>query len=245
MIKLINMSLSNRQSVKSGIALLFFVFTFIHHPAYAAENKQDLQELRETVKQFLIKESTGLPGTVSVEVGSVDSRLNLAKCESLDTVISSGSRLWGRTTVGVRCSAPEHWSIFVPATVKVTGSYYVSAKPITQGQLITENDIAAMQGDLTSMSNSTVTEPSQAVGHISTLSLGAGIVLRQDSLHLQQAVIQGQTIRLISNGDGFKVSTEAQALNSANAGQLVKVKISSGQVISGMAKTGGVVEVSN
>ncbi len=245
MIKLPILSLSQHHYGLLRLVALFFLVAQFHGAANATENKQDLQELREAVKQFLVKESTGIPGTVSVEVGSVDSRLKLAKCESLDTVLSGGNRLWGRTTVGVRCNAPEHWSIFVPATVKVTGSYFVSAKPITQGQLITENDIAPMQGDLTSMSNSIVTDSSQAVGHISSLSLGAGIALRQDSLHLQQAVIQGQTIRLISNGDGFKVSTEAVALNSANAGQLVKVKINSGQVISGTAKTGGVVEVSN
>jgi len=209
------------------------------------EDKPASREIREAVKQFLIRESTGLPGTVTVEVGAIDPRLNLTRCEALETYLPAGSRLWGKVNVGVRCSAPARWSIYLPSTVKVSGTYYVSAKPIVQGQALTEADIASVQGDLTSMSTGVVTEPEQAIGHTSTMSLGAGIALRQDSLRMQQVVLQGQTIRLISNGDGFRVSTEAQALNNASEGQLVKVKISSGQVLSGTAKVGGVVEVNN
>jgi flagella basal body P-ring formation protein FlgA len=41
------------------------------------------------------------------------------------------------------------------------------------------------------------------------------------------------------------VSTDGQALNSASEGQMVKVKINSGQVLSGTAKAGGIVEVNN
>ena len=227
--------------VSLGMGLLFPLLS-----SYAAtDEKPTSQEIREAVKQFLIRESTGLPGTVTVEVGAIDPRLNLASCAALETYLPAGSRLWGKVNVGVRCSSPARWSIYVPGTVRVSGNYYVSAKPIVQGQALTEADIASVQGDLTSMSSGVVTDPDQAIGHTSTMSLGAGIALRQDSLRLQQVVLQGQTIRLISNGDGFKVSTEAQALNNASEGQLVKVKISSGQVLSGTAKAGGIVEVSN
>lgn len=202
-------------------------------------------EIRDSVKQFLLRESTGLPGTVNIEVGAIDNRLNLTSCINIETYLPPGSRLWGRVNVGVRCSAPNRWAIYVPASVKVTGNYYVSAKPIQQGQTLSDGDITALQGDLTSMSNGIVTEATQALGHTSTMSLGPGIPLRQDSLRLQQVVIQGQTIRLISNGSGFKVSTEALALNNASEGQTVKVKINSGQVLSGIAKLGGIVEVIN
>jgi len=215
------------------------------HATQSTDDRQNVSELRESVKQFLIRESTGLPGNVTVEVGSVDSRLNLASCAALETSLPAGSRLWGKVNVSVRCVAPTRWSLYIPATVKVSGNYYVTARAVMQGQTIGAEDITAVLGDLTSMSNGVVTDASQALGHTTTMSLGAGIALRQDSLRLQQIVIQGQTIRLISNGSGFRVSTEAQALNSASEGQLVKVKISSGQVLSGTAKPGGVVEVNN
>lgn len=207
--------------------------------------KQDLQALRESVKEFLTRESGGLPGTVTIEVGPIDSRLNLANCNVPDIYLPGGARLWGKVSVGVRCNTNAHWAIMVPSMVKVAGNYYVTSRPVMQGQTLSENDIAAVVGDLTSLSSNVVTDPSQALGHTSMMSLGAGIALRQDSLRLQQVVIQGQTVRLTSNGSGFRVSTDAQALNSASEGQLVKVKTSSGQVISGTAKAGGVVIVAD
>lgn len=237
--------LAKRHASALSIGMCFGLLLVSYSPAQATEDKQNLQEVREVVKQFLVKEATGLPGVVTVEVGAIDTRLKLANCTMIEPFLPGGTRLWGRVNVGVRCTAPQQWSIFIPSMVKVTGNYYVSAKPIMQGQTLSEADITVNQGDLSSMSTAIVTDPLQAIGHTSTMSLGAGIALRQDSLRLQQVVLQGQTIRLISHGDGFKVSTDGLALNSASEGQLVKVKINSGQVLSGMAKLGGVVEVTN
>lgn len=238
-------TLSKHRWLKFGFALGMCFSMLTCTQLRASEDKQNLQDVRDVVKQFLMKESTGLPGSVTVEVGTIDQRRNLTSCEVIEPYLPSGSRLWGKVNVGVRCAAPQRWSIYIPCRVKVTGNYYVSAKTIMRGQTLTETDIAMAQGDLTSMSGDVVTDPSQAIGHTSTMSLGAGIALRQDSLRLQQVVMQGQTIRLVSNGNGFKVSTDGQALNSASQGQLVKVKINSGQVLSGTAKLGGIVEVNN
>jgi len=238
-------TLSKRYFIRIAAGLGLCCLSFNALAIEGIEIRQNPQELRDAVKQFLVRESTGLPGTVSIEVGAIDPRLSLTHCDALETTLPAGSRLWGKVNVAVHCSEPNHWSIFVQSTVKVTGNYYVTTHPVMQGQTLTETDIAAVQGDLTSMSSGVVTELAQAVGHTSTLSLGAGIPLRQDSLRLQQVVIQGQVIRLMSNGSGFRVSTDAQALNSASEGQLVKVKINSGQVLSGVAKAGGIVEVTN
>ena len=213
--------------------------------AQALDDRQNTQDIRDSVKQLLTRETGGLPGTVQIDVGAIDARLNLASCAALEPFLPPGSRVWGKVNVGVRCNAPTRWSIYVPSTVRVIGTYYVSSRMISQGQVLSSTDINAMQGDLTSMSSGVVTMPEQAVGHTLTMSIGAGLALRQDSLRVQQAVIQGQTIRLVANGTGFRVSTEAVALNSAGEGQMVKVKVSSGQVLSGMARMGGLVEVPN
>jgi len=243
--KMSRLNLSKRHALRTAAAMVLCCVSFGAMAISGTEERQSPQELRDAVKQFLLRESTGLPGTVNIEVGSIDPRLNLAPCAALETTLPAGSRLWGKVNVAVRCSEPSRWALYVQATVKVSGNYYVTAHPVQQGQTLTEADITALQGDLTSMSSGVVTELAQVLGHTSTMSLGAGIALRQDSLRLQQVVIQGQVIRLMSNGTGFRVSTDAQALNSASEGQLVKVKLNSGQVLSGVAKAGGIVEVTN
>jgi flagella basal body P-ring formation protein FlgA len=205
--------------------------------------RQDHALLRQTVEQFLQIQTAGLPGQVRINVGQVDSRLALAACAAPEAFLPGSSRAWGKTTVGVRCSAPAPWTVYIPATVSVTGEYIVTAAPLAQGQMVGPNDIAVMRGDLTALPQGIVTNAAQAVGRTLAASLQPGMPLRQDSLRAQKAVQQGQMVRLVSNGPGFSISAEAQAITNAMEGQVAQARTQSGQVVSGIARTGGVVEV--
>lgn len=205
--------------------------------------RQDLTALRQHAEQFLRVQSAGLPGQVNISVGQIDTRTNLSTCAVLDAFLPNGSRVWGKTTVGVRCTAPSPWTIYISATVQVVAEYMVTAAPLAQGQMVRPNDIARIKGDLTALPNGIITDPSQAIGRTAGTSLPAGMPLRNDVLRTQQAVQQGQTVRLISAGPGFQVTAEARALNNAVEGQVAQARTASGQVVSGVAKAGGVVEV--
>jgi flagella basal body P-ring formation protein FlgA len=211
--------------------------------AQTGQTRQDPALLRQTVEHFLGTQSAGLPGQVTVKVGQVDPRLNLAACAALEPFLPHGSRVWGKTTVGVRCSVPAPWTVYISATVQVMGNYMTTAAPLAQGRMIGPNDVTSIKGDLTALPAGIITDPSQAVGRTLTVSLPAGAPLRQDALRSQQAVQQGQIIRVVSGGPGFRVSTEARALANGAEGQMIQARTVSGQVVSGVAKAGGVVEV--
>jgi flagella basal body P-ring formation protein FlgA len=100
-----------------------------------------------------------------------------------------------------------------------------------------------LRGDLTTLPPGIITDQFQAVGRTASISLPMGTPLRQDALRSQVAVQQGQTVRLVSGGAGFRVSTEARALNNAGEGQMIQARTPSGQMVSGVAKMGGIVEV--
>ena len=74
-------------------------------------------------------------------------------------------------------------------------------------------------------------------------SVPAGMPVRQDALKSQQAVSSGQVVRLVSSGEGFSVSAEGRALSNAGEGQTVQARTVNGQVVSGIARLGGTVEV--
>ncbi|MGE5650138.1 MAG: flagellar basal body P-ring formation chaperone FlgA [Bacillota bacterium] len=205
--------------------------------------RQQHAALRDTVEQFLHAQTAGLPGNASISVGAIDPRLNLAACPSPEAFFPAGSRAWGKTTVGVRCTAPANWTIYVPATVRVHGEYIVAAAPLAQGQAVGPNDIRKIKGELTSLPAGVITDASQAVGRTLSISTPAGAALRQDTLRAQQAIQQGQTVRVTTNGPGFRVSAEARALTNANEGQVVQARTASGQVVSGVARMGGIIEV--
>lgn len=211
--------------------------------AAPAFQRQDTAALRATVEQFLRIQSTGLPGQVNLSVGQIDARSHLPACAAPEAFLPNGSRVWGKTTVGVRCTAPSPWTIYVAATVQVIGEYVIAAAPLAQGQAIGPNDVTRIRGDLTTLPAGIVTDAGQAIGRTVALSLAAGTPLRGDALRSQAAVQQGQTVRVISIGPGFQVSGEARALNNATEGQIAQARTASGQVVSGIAKAGGIVEV--
>jgi flagellar basal body P-ring formation protein FlgA len=209
----------------------------------AAPARQDLGALERVAERFLQVQSVGLPGKISVESGRIDPRLNLAACTLPEAFLPKGNRAWGKTTVGIRCTAPAAWVVYMSATVRVQGDYYVAAAPLAQGQLVTAGDLSKVSGDLTALPDGIVTDPTQAIGRTVKISMRLGTALRQDGLRSQNVVQQGQTVRVVSNGPGFQITTEARALTNASEGQIAQAKTAAGQVVSGVAKTGGTLEI--
>ncbi|GAC1427495.1 MAG: flagellar basal body P-ring formation chaperone FlgA [Burkholderiaceae bacterium] len=224
--------------------LLVCATTFVSAVAHGqTPGRQDPLVVRQAVEQFLMRQATGLPGEVTIEIGQLDTRLAIPACLQPEPFMVHGSRLWGKTSVGVRCVAPSPWTVYVTANVHVMAEYVVAAAPLSQGHTVTPSDIARLRGDLSMLPAGVLTDPALAVGRTTMSSVQLGAPLRQDTLRTQQAVQMGQTIRLRSSGPGFSVSTEARALNSAAEGQTVQAKTPNGQFISGIAKAGGVLEV--
>jgi flagella basal body P-ring formation protein FlgA len=211
--------------------------------APAVPARQDAAALRATVEQFLLTQAAGLPGEVSVKVGAVDPRTALAHCPAPEAFLQPGARAWGKTTVGVRCTAPSAWTIYIQAQVNVKADYVAAAVPLAQGQALEQGQLMLVKGDIAAMPNGIITDMAQAIGRTPTVSLAAGTPLRLDTLKSKPVVQQNQAVRLVLNGNGFSVSSEGRAIGTAGEGQVVQVRTASGTVVSGTAKAGGMVEV--
>jgi flagella basal body P-ring formation protein FlgA len=205
--------------------------------------RQDPNALRAVAEQFLLAQAAGLPGEVSVKVGAVDPRTALAGCPAPEAFLNPGARAWGKTTVGVRCTAPSVWTIYVQAQVNVKADYVAAAVPLAQGQPVEQGQLMLVKGDIAAMPNGIITDMAQAIGRTPTVSLAAGTPLRLDTLRSKPVVQQNQAVRLVLNGNGFSVSAEGRAIGTAGEGQVVQVRTPSGTVVSGTAKAGGMVEV--
>jgi flagella basal body P-ring formation protein FlgA len=205
--------------------------------------RQDPNALRAVAEQFLLAQTAGLPGEVSVKIGAVDPRTALAGCPAPEAFLQPGARAWGKTTVGVRCTAPSNWTIYLQAQVNVKAEYVAAAVPLAQGQAVEQGQLMLVKGDIAAMPNGIITDMAQAIGRTPTVSLAAGTPLRLDTLRSKPVVQQNQAVRLVLNGNGFSVSSEGRAIGTAGEGQVVQVRTSSGTVVSGTAKAGGMVEV--
>jgi flagella basal body P-ring formation protein FlgA len=232
--------------MKRLIRTLFAAFSLVPlltQAAPAVPARQDANALRAVAEQFLLTQAAGLPGEVSVKVGAVDPRTALAGCPAPEAFLQPGARAWGKTTVGVRCTAPSVWTIFIQAQVNVKAEYVAAAVPLAQGQPVEQGQLMLVKGDIAAMPNGIITDMAQAIGRTPTVSLAAGTPLRLDTLKSKPVVQQNQAVRLVLNGNGFSVSSEGRAIGTAGEGQVVQVRTASGTVISGTAKAGGMVEV--
>jgi flagella basal body P-ring formation protein FlgA len=215
----------------------------ISSSAAAQTGRQDLATLKSTVEQFLQVQAGGLPGQVTVTVGAIDPRMSLAACPEPQAFFMPGARAWGKTTVGVRCATPSTWTVYIQANVTVVGDYIAAAAPLVQGQPIDAAQLTVLKGDLTMLPAGIATDASQVIGRSASVSLPPGTPLRLDTLRSKPVVQSGQLVRLVSSGSGFSVSAEGRAMSTAGDGQVVQVRTGNGQQITGIAKSGGMVEV--
>lgn len=199
---------------------------------------------RPVIEQFLLNQTAGLPGRVSI---SIDTPMSgaLPPCEALEPFLPSGARLWGRLSVGVRCTGNQPWTRYVPAYVSVVGTYYVAARQINMGQTLTLADTIAREGDLSTLPNSVIVDPAQLNGVTASNNIASGAPLRRELLRSVALVQQGQAIKVVTQGAGFIVSAEGKAMSHAAAGAIVQVKMQGGQLLTGVVRPDGIVERAN
>jgi flagella basal body P-ring formation protein FlgA len=205
---------------------------------------QTHEPVSAAVDHYLRTQIQGLPGQVTYSIGKLDPKTQLKPCDAFEPFLPTGNRLWGKATVGVRCLSPAPWTIYLPVQVNISGTYLITARPIPGGQPIGADDMMTRSGDLTSLPANVLTDETQALGKMAKNRIAAGQPLRSDFLTAPWAVQQGQSVRLVTKGSGFSVSSEGKALNNAVDGQVAQVRTNSGQTISGIARAGGVLEVS-
>ena len=178
---------------------------------------------------------TGAP-RVEVSVGELDARLRLAPCERIEPHLPEGTRLWGRSRIGVRClNGAVKWNVYLPVTVKVFGTALVARHPIAGGATISAADLALAEVDLAEDASAAVASAELAAGRTATRPLKAGQSVRLSHLKPRQWFAAGATVTVVAQGDGFSVSGQAQSLGTGTEGVPVRLRTDSGRVLTGIA----------
>ena len=171
---------------------------------------------------------------LEVKVGNLDSRLKLAPCGNVEPYLPPGSRLWGRTRVGLRCvDGVSRWNVSLPVTVNAYGNAWVIKTPVTSGTAIAEEDVVESEVNWAEESSPVIRDRSLWVGQIATRQLTTGQTLRQSMVRPAQVFQAGAQIRVLAQGPGFQISSDAQALSAGVVGQVARVKMENGRVSSG------------
>jgi len=182
------------------------------------------------------------PGRVEVDVGTLDFQRRAA-CARMEPFLPPGARLWGRTSIGVRCVEGASWSTYVPVVVRIYGPALVAARGLGAGQALQPEDLKLDEVELTRYPPGLLTDPADAENRVLLRTLNAGEPIRVAHLRGRQVIASGALVTLSYSGPGFTVSVEGRALSAASAGQPVRVQTTSGKILTGIAREDGVVEI--
>lgn len=202
------------------------------------------ESIQAAAESFVRQKTANIEGQVNISSTPPDSRVKVTKRDTLETSLPSSNRLWGRSTVKVSCASPSKWSLYIPVMVRVTGKALVTTRAIGSGQVIDPQDVQLQEMELTAYPVGIFTRPEQAVGKTTSSSIAAGAPIRAELLRASLSIRQGQQVVVVAYGTNFKVSSEGTAMGNAQPGQVVSVKTKSGQVVKGVARGDGIVEVS-
>ena len=189
-------------------------------------------------------QSAGLPLRMEVSIGSLDSRLRLAPCARVEPYLPTGSRLWGRTRIGLRCvEGATAWNVYLPVTVKAFGPAWVLAAPVAAGATLTAGDAVEAEVDWAAESAPIMANPDLWVGQVAARPLAAGQALRQAMVRAPQLFRAGAQVKVMAQGPGYAISSAGRAMSAGSAGQAVRIRMDNGRVVSGTVAENGTVDV--
>jgi flagella basal body P-ring formation protein FlgA len=203
----------------------------------------DEQAIRAYESQQVAAQGGGL-SRFDVQLGAPDtSRIALAPCRRTEPFVPSGARLWGRSSLGLRCVDGATWTLVVPVTVTAWGPALVAATPLSAGTMPAAYDLREQEIELTRELPGLLRETSQLQGRTLTRNLQPGQALRAEMLRATPVLQAGDPVRLRIVGTGFAITASGYALASASDGQSLRVRTDFGRILTGIAREGRQVDV--
>ncbi|TGB95125.1 flagellar basal body P-ring formation chaperone FlgA [Escherichia sp. E2748] len=186
------------------------------------------------LQTYFVAQLAGLSDEVHVSIRTAPNLL--PPCEQPLLSMTNNARLWGNVNVLARCGNDKH---YVQVNVQATGNYVVAAMPVVRGGKLDAGSVKLKRGRLDTLPPRTVLDANQLVDAVSLRDLVPEQPIQLTMLRQAWRVKAGQRVNVIASGDGFSANAEGLALNNASVAQKARVRMISGQVVSGVVDADG------
>jgi flagella basal body P-ring formation protein FlgA len=225
--------------------LLLAILAMMPLPA-PAESSQSLAEIRQVAEQFALTriDSSGL-SEISASAANMDARLRLKQCDQpLEAFATSNSSNRSRSTVGVRCTGQNPWTLYVPVTISALAEALYTARPLLRGELLDSSAVEVRRMPLDKLPVNSLSDTENLASLEAVRPLRAGVPLTLNAVRARQVVRQGQEVVIEANTAGIQVKMTGTALKSGSYGDLIPVRNrNSGRVIEAAVRNEGLVTV--
>jgi flagella basal body P-ring formation protein FlgA len=191
------------------------------------------------LSQFFQQRLAGISDEVSVKVKTPDAQL--PSCPLPDFSMPGNGRLWGTVSVLARCGNDKR---FIQAEVQATGNYVVAAQALPRGSVMNESQVQLKRGRLDQLPPRAMLDIRQANDAVTLRDIAPGQPIMLSMVRQSWRVKAGQRVQVVAAGEGFSVNSEGKALNNAAVAQNARVRMDSGQVVSGIVDVDGNILIS-
>ena len=229
-----------RWSAQSSLNALAAVLTAlcVVAPVQAQDVSAEVQQAaQQWAKQAAQVVGSAGGGSLRMEVilGSLDPRLKLAPCGNIEPYLPVGTRLWGKTRIGVRCiDGISKWNVSLPVSVNAWGVAWVVRNQLSAGAVVGLNDVVEAEVNWSEEPAQVLRDPALWLGFVAAKPLTTGQTLRANMVRPAQVFQAGSQVRVVAQGVGFQIAADGQALTPGVVGQSARVRMDNGRVASGL-----------
>lgn len=112
-------------------------------------------------------------------------------------------------------------------------------RPSRAAEKLTPANVTLKRGRLDQLPPRTVLDIRQIQDAVSLRDLAPGQPVQLTMIRQAWRVKAGQRVQVIANGEGFSINAEGQAMNNAAVAQNARVRMTSGQIVSGTVDSDG------
>ncbi|KLU14929.1 MULTISPECIES: flagellar basal body P-ring formation chaperone FlgA [Xenorhabdus] len=161
-------------------------------------------------------------------------------CEHPEIQPLLSNKNWGNLSVPVTCGQQRR---FIQVYVNVVGPYWVSKRAINRNAVLTEKDFQVKTGSLDKLPNDIIRNSKAIQNGIALRNIPAGQFITRNMIRRPWAIQAGQNVVVTVDGHHFQVRYEGKAINNAASFDNIRVRLNSGQVITGAAQENGSVKM--
>ncbi|CNF01848.1 flagellar basal body P-ring biosynthesis protein FlgA [Yersinia similis] len=194
--------------------------------------------LSTQVDQFFQQQYPDKESLVKVVIKTPQSQW--PQCDAPEITLPANARPWGSVSLSVRCEGQRR---FIQTQVQVSGRYAVAARRLAAGEKISTQDIQMKQGRLDTLPPGALLDTHFAQGAVSLRQINAGQPLTRNMLRRLWLVKTGQDVQVLAQGDGFNVNSNGKAMNNGAAQETIRVRMPSGQIVSGTVADDGTIRI--
>jgi len=211
-----------------------------------AEELQSRESIEHAAYMYAFEQVQANYDDAQIVMEPLDNRLRLKACNKpLEAFTTNNRKIGlGKQTIGVKCSAPVAWSLYVPVKVKVFRPVVIASRPLAAHHIITKSDIKVVSLDIGSFHQGYIKNSKQIIGQQLKYALSMGTVINPNSVKRQKIIKRGELISLVATAGKMEVRMTGTALSDGSLGQRVRVKnLSSKRVVEGVVDGPGVIKV--